>query len=94
LFARRLPFELVFAIWDSLFFSGDPFLHYFFALSLLIRNEESILSMESTELPALLCNLQTTLKTTADVRACFDLVTLPLRDNAFALMHSARRHSL
>lgn len=54
LFARALPIDLVFALWDQYIVYDDPFLHYLMALALIIENRELLFISDRSSLPAAL----------------------------------------
>ncbi len=45
LFARRLPFPVVYALWDAYIVEGDPLLHYFAMIALLIDNKAVLMKV-------------------------------------------------
>jgi len=47
LFARKSPLPVVFALWDLYIIEDDPFLPYFVALALLIRNRKFLLQVRT-----------------------------------------------
>lgn len=45
LFSRKVPLPVVYRLWDVYIIEDDPFLHYFVALTLLIRQREQLLQV-------------------------------------------------
>jgi hypothetical protein len=57
LFARKLSLDLVYLLWDIYLVEDDPFLHYFVALALLIRNRHVLLKVDCDSLPVAMNHL-------------------------------------
>ena len=51
LFARGLSLSCVFLLWDVYLVEDDPFLHYYTALALLIRNRDVLLAADDNDMP-------------------------------------------
>src|SRR5262249_55055723 len=47
----KLPLPLVYTLWDVYLVEDDPFLHYFVALALLIRNRSKLFQVDQFHLP-------------------------------------------
>jgi Rab-GTPase-TBC domain/Rhodanese-like domain len=57
LFARKMSLPVVCRLWDIYIIEDDPFLQYFVALTLLIRNHNKIVSSDHHALPQILSSL-------------------------------------
>lgn len=71
MFARNLPLDLVFSLWDLYIINDDPFLHYWVALAILMHSKKDLMgNADLFTLPGKVGNMQSYLDSIETVSNC------------------------
>jgi hypothetical protein len=70
LFARAVPLQNVYALWDLYIVHDDSFLHFLMAVVIMIQNRERMLAADAHELAVEIANMQKALKEMTGLNDC------------------------